>query len=221
MKILLASKDRKLGTLMGGILRDQGFEVELARSEEETGAAVKRKQMEFDAAVADGEEMFFALRRVKNTIPVLLLLKHNTPQRRAQMLNGGADDCLGRPFDGQEFAARVRALTRRRGLYLPEGQLRFSDLELNLFTCELCSGGGTVRLHGKEFKLMKMMMPRGGCVITREEMIRKIWGHDEEEDASLMVYISTLRKKMAALGASASIKTLRSVGYQLVSGEEA
>ena len=104
MKILLASKDRKLGTLMGGILRDQGFEVELARSEEETGAAVKRKQMEFDAAVADGEEMFFALRRVKNTIPVLLLLKHNTPQRRAQMLNGGADDCLGRPFDGQELS---------------------------------------------------------------------------------------------------------------------
>ena len=131
-------------------------------------------------------------------------------------LDCGADDYMTKPFAVDELLARVRALTRRQGDVLLE-EMYFEDLRLDLADHILRREDRAVRLSPREFEVFRQLMSAGGATVSKDALIRKVWGAESEiEDNNVEAYISFLRKKLSYLGTGVTILTLRKVGYRLV-----
>ena len=118
-----------------------------------------------------------------------------------------------------ELLARVRAMLRRREDYTPN-ILQVGDLALNQQSAELRCGEKSVVLPKLEYKLMELLMLNRGICLSTEDMLVKVWGYDTESDLGVVwVYISTLRKRLAALGSTVEIRARRGVGYLLIAGD--
>ena len=163
----------------------------------------------------DGFTVLKALREEGNTTPVLLLTAKAEVEDRSAGLDLGADDYLPKPFATGELLARVRAMLRRREDFTPD-VLTFGDLALNTANGELRCGENTVSLPNLEFKLMELLMRNQGICLSSEDMLVKVWGYETDADIGVVwVYLSYLRKRLAALGSRVQIKVRRGIGYSL------
>lgn len=158
------------------------------------------------------------LKEIRNhgiSTPVMLLTAKAEVADKINGLDSGADDYLTKPFNRGELLARVRALTRRKS-EIPMNELTYCDLTLNQSTHEIISGNQSMKLGGKEFKIMQMLMYSPKSIVSKGEFIEKIWGYDSDvEYNNIEVYISFLRKKLAAIKSSVQIKASRGVGYYI------
>ena len=146
---------------------------------------------------------------------MLLLTAKAEVEDRIEGLDLGADDYLPKPFAMGELLARVRAMLRRREEFTPT-VLRCGDLELNQQTAELRCGENAVVLPKLEYKLMELLMLNRGRCLSTEDMLVKVWGYETEADLGVVwVYLSYLRKRLAALGSGVEIKARRGIGYTL------
>ena len=164
----------------------------------------------------DGITVLKKLREEHNNIPVLLLTAKDDISDKIHGLDAGADDYLTKPFSTEELLARVRALTRRKG-EMKEDAITFIDLTLNKKNCELQSGEGkAIKLSLKELQILEMLFDFPHQIITKEQIIEKIWGGDgNAEYNNVEVYISFIRKKIDNLHVNARIRTARGIGYSL------
>lgn len=163
----------------------------------------------------DGLEVLSALRAAGSRTPVLLLTARTLVEDRIAGLDAGADDYLPKPFDMGELLARIRAMLRRREEFHPD-LLRFGDLTLNMRSGELRAGERSLVLPRQEYRLMEQLMLHHQTCQTSEELLVRAWGYDAETDInSVWLYISYLRKRLAAVGSRAVIVSRRSVGYRL------
>jgi len=170
-----------------------------------------------------------AARRVRaagDTTPILMLTARDTVGDRVTGLDAGADDYLVKPFELDELFARVRALLRRSS-YAAAGAgrtdddeaLTFADLRMNLATREVFRGGRPVELTRTEFTLLEMFLTHPRQVLTREQILKAVWGFDFEPSSnSLDVYVMYLRRKTEAGGEPRLVHTVRGVGYVLRQG---
>ena len=111
-------------------------------------------------------------------------------------------------------------MLRRREEFTPN-ILKVGDLSLNQQSAELSCGENSVVLPKLEYKLMELLMLNRGICLSTEDMLVKVWGYDTDSDLGVVwVYISYLRKRLAALGSSVEIRARRGVGYLLSAGEE-
>lgn len=166
----------------------------------------------------DGLSVLGRLRREGITTPVLLLTAKSELQDKITGLDCGADDYLTKPFHREELYARLRALTRRRDNGGTPDQLAFGDIYMQQGSNELScpATGKSIALNGKEYQLMEYLLRNAGQIISREQIIEKIWGYDTDaEYNNVEVYISFLRKKLQFLKAETSIQTIRKLGYRL------
>jgi len=165
----------------------------------------------------NGIDVLRELRKEDIKTPVILLTAKDEISDKVKGLDSGADDYLTKPFATEELLARVRALGRRSTSELIcDDTLSYSDLSLELATYTLSCKSGSVKLGLKEFSIMEMLMRNGEKVLTKENLLVKIWGYDSNaEYNNVEVYISFLRKKIGFLKSNVSIKTLRGVGYSL------
>ena len=168
----------------------------------------------------NGLEVLKSLRKAGITTPVLLLTAKDEVKDKVTGLDSGADDYLTKPFNSEELLARVRALTRRRNHVATDNTISYEDITLNLSTYELQSHSSTqansIKLGLKEFRIMEYLINNGSRIVSKEDMIEKIWGYDSDaEYNNVEVYISFLRKKLSYLGSSVNIKTIRGAGYSL------
>ena len=167
----------------------------------------------------DGLTLLRTLRSQGSTVPVLLLTAKSELQDRVAGLDSGADYYLTKPFEGEELLACVRSLLRR-GEGAASDALQWEDLSLEQGTFRLVCGERDVRLSRKEYDLMALLLQNGQQVVSKEQILLKIWGYDSAaEDNSVEVYISFLRRKLSHLHSRVRIKTLRLVGYCLEVGE--
>ncbi len=168
----------------------------------------------------NGLEVLKTVREAGITTPVLLLTAKDEVKDKVTGLDCGADDYLTKPFNSDELLARVRALTRRRNQVTTDNTISYEDITLNLSTYELQSNTSTqansIKLGLKEFRIMEYLINNGSRIVSKEDMIEKIWGYDSDaEYNNVEVYISFLRKKLSYLGSSVNIKTIRGAGYSL------
>ena len=165
----------------------------------------------------DGFEVLQQLRKSGSSLPVLMLTARSDVSDRVKGLDYGADYYLTKPFESQELLACVRLLLRRgAGEVRMDDTIRFGDLQLQPGTFQLTCGQRSIRLSRKEYDLLELLMRSGQQILTKEQLLVKVWGYDSEaEDNNVEVYISFLRRKLTHLGSRVRIKTLRMVGYCL------
>ena len=163
----------------------------------------------------DGFSILKELRKQKISTPILMLTAKDEISNKVEGLDYGADDYMTKPFDIEELLARIRSITRRQGqVYINE--IEFEDLRLDLSNFNISTSEKSINLTAKEFEIMKLLMSNINIVVTKDELISKIWGYDSDaEDNNVEVYISFLRKKLKFLKSGVSIVTLRKLGYKL------
>lgn len=167
-----------------------------------------------------------AARRIRSTgatTPILMLTARDTVGDRVTGLDAGADDYLVKPFELDELFARIRALLRRSSYAAAAGGdvpddnvLSFADLRMDLATREVTRGSRRVDLTRTEFTLLEMFLAHPRQVLTREQILKAVWGFDFEPSSnSLDVYVMYLRRKTEAGGEPRLVHTVRGVGYAL------
>ncbi|MFC8145417.1 response regulator transcription factor [Streptomyces paradoxus] len=175
----------------------------------------------------DGLTAARRIRAAGDTTPILMLTARDTVGDRVTGLDAGADDYLVKPFELDELFARIRALLRRSTYAAAvdaagpadEDALTFADLRMDLSTREVTRGGRQVELTRTEFTLLEMFMAHPRQVLTREQILKAVWGFDFEPSSnSLDVYVMYLRRKTEAGGEPRLVHTVRGVGYVLRQG---
>ncbi|WP_405999966.1 response regulator transcription factor [Streptomyces sp. NBC_00829] len=173
----------------------------------------------------DGLTAARRLRAAGSTTPILMLTARDTVGDRVTGLDAGADDYLVKPFELDELFARIRALLRRSSYATAAGAvpdddvLAFADLRMDLATREVQRGTRRVELTRTEFTLLEMFLAHPRQVLTREQILKSVWGFDFEPSSnSLDVYVMYLRRKTEAAGEPRLVHTVRGVGYALRSG---
>lgn len=170
----------------------------------------------------NGIDVLKSIRREGLNVPVLMFTAKDDISDKVRGLDSGADDYLTKPFSTEELLARIRALGRRSTAgIINDDRVSFSDITLDLSTYELSSGKNSVKLGLKEFAIMELLIKNCGKVLSKENLIVKVWGYESDaEYNNVEVYISFLRKKLSFIRSKVSIKTLRGVGYSLEQGTQ-
>ena len=225
MKLLYAEDERAMSEAVTDILSYHKYSVDAVYDGQDALDYARNEQ--YDGIILDvmmpkmsGFEVLRQLRAEGINTPVLLLTAKAEVEDRIEGLDLGADDYLPKPFAMGELLARVRAMLRRREDFTPN-ILKVGDLRLNQQSAELSCGEKSVVLPKLEYKLMELLMLNRGICLSTEDMLVKVWGYDTDSDLGVVwVYISYLRKRLAALGSGVEIKARRGVGYLLSAGDE-
>jgi DNA-binding response OmpR family regulator len=161
-----------------------------------------------------GIEVLERLRTYKPALPVIVLTALDEIEHRVAGLDAGAADYLSKPFSLSELAARIRAQLRMAA-QMPQTQLTGGGVEIDLLTREVRRDGQPVRLSTTEFELLTYLMRNAGHVLTREQILRAVWGYDYDPGTNVVdVYVGYLRRKLRNVEGGAPISTIRSIGYR-------
>lgn len=228
MRLLIVEDEVRLADTLRQLLHRQGYTADVCYD----GVSGLDNAMTgiYDLVVLDvmlpgmnGFQVVQKLRAANVAVPVLMLTAKSSLDDRVHGLDCGADYYLTKPFEPEELLACVRTLLRRGGGQLQEDTaLTWGDLSLERATFTLGCGGREVRLSRREYDLMELLVRNGSQVVTKEQLLVKVWGYDSQaEDNNVEVYISFLRRKLTHLHSQVKIKTLRMLGYCLTQDEEA
>ena len=223
-RVLVVEDEESISDPLSYLLRQEGFEVAVAATGPE-GLA------EFDRSGADivlldlmlpglsGTEVCRTL-RARSSVPVIMLTARDSEIDKVVGLELGADDYVTKPFSTRELVARVRAVLRRRGAEpedvetaaLEAGPVRM-DVERHVVTVD----GRHVQLPLKEFELLEILLRNAGRVLTRGQLIDRVWGADYVGDTkTLDVHVKRLRAKIEPdPGVPQHLVTVRGLGYKL------
>lgn len=145
----------------------------------------------------------------------MLLTAKGQKDDRIAGFDAGADDYLPKPFAPDELLSRLSAMLRRGGEYRPQ-RLTVGDLSMECGSGMLCCGTEAVRLSGREYQVMELLMRSPGVIFSTDKIMESVWGWDSEAEVSVVwVHISNLRKKLKAIGSAAAIRVIRGMGYVL------
>ncbi len=162
---------------------------------------------------ASGMEVLASIKGAKPSLPVIALTARGEIDDRIAGLDAGLVDYLTKPFSLRELAARIRVQLRANAnatTMLSEG-----DIELDLISRQVRRAGEDVRLSSTEFELLHCLMRNSGRVLSREQILRAVWGYEYDPGTNVVdVYIGYLRRKLRHGERPAPIATVRTVGYR-------
>jgi DNA-binding response OmpR family regulator len=216
MRALILEDDPKLARFLGRVLAEEGLAVDLcargvdAMAQAE-GGLYDLIVLDWMVPDTDGLSVCREIRRAGGRAPVLMLTARGETRERVLGLEAGADDYMVKPFEVQEFIARVRALLRRTSGF---GALRCGDLEIDPVARQAKLASTSLTLTGREYALLLHLVHRGDRIVKRSELLAHVWGLKFDPGSNLVdVHVSRLRDK---LGDRAwMIETVRGVGYRL------
>lgn len=220
MRILLAEDELSLSRAVIAILKRNHYEADAVFDGKTALEYLLTDQ--YDGAILDvmmpemdGLSVLRRLRASGSGMPVLMLTAKSEIEDKVLGLDIGANDYMTKPFDPRELLARIRAMTRGQTAQT-SSLLTMGNISLNRGSFELSSPSGSFHLTSKEYQMMELLMSNAGRLIPSERFLEKIWGYDNDTDVSVVwVYISYLRKKLAALEADIQIRASRNAGYTL------
>jgi two-component system response regulator RegX3 len=224
-RVLVVEDEESISEPLSYLLRQEGFEVAVTATGPD-GLA------EFDRGGADivlldlmlpglsGTEVCRAL-RTRSSVPVIMLTARDSEIDKVVGLELGADDYVTKPFSSRELVARIRAVLRRGGE--PEesapGALESGPVRMDVDRHVVTVDGGQVQLPLKEFELLEMLLRNAGRVLTRGQLIDRVWGADYVGDTkTLDVHVKRLRAKIEPdPGQPRYLVTVRGLGYKFES----
>lgn len=220
MRLLLAEDEEAMSEAVVDVLEYHRYQVDAVYDGAEALDYIHAG--DYDGIILDimmpvksGLDVLRQIRSEGCRTPVLLLTAKSQIEDRIEGLDLGADDYLTKPFHMGELLARVRAMLRRREEYTPDIR-SFGDVTLNPQTSELRCGDHSVSLSRLECRLMDVLILNKGIFLSSEDLLEKVWGYDSDADVgSVWVYISYLRKQLAKVGSSVTVKARRGTGYIL------
>jgi two-component system alkaline phosphatase synthesis response regulator PhoP len=224
MTRVLVVEDSELGLGLSANLEMEGYAVELA-VDGEKGLELVRSWapdlvvLDMMLPDMDGLQLLRTARKEGHQVPVLVLTARGQESDKVVALKLGADDYLTKPFGLLELLARVEALLRRSAVAHPDEapSYRFGDIEVRSATRTVLRSGRPVELTPKEFDLLCALLRAGGAVVSREDLLRRVWGHRSAMvTRTLDSHIAELRRKLEQKPAAPRhILTVRKVGYRI------
>ncbi|WP_395640711.1 response regulator transcription factor [Pseudolysinimonas sp.] len=222
IRALVVDDEPMLADMLRMALRSEGWDTRVA-NDGQTGLKLAR-EVPPDVVVLDimmpgldGLTVLKRLREAGNDCPVLLLTAKDAVEDRVAGLTAGGDDYVTKPFSLEEVVARLRGLVRRS---LRAGGddgpvVRVGDLTLDEESYEVERAGNPIQLTPTEFELLRFLMRNPKRVLSREQILDRVWSYDFGGRAAVVeLYISYLRKKLDAHGPG-MIHTVRGVGYSI------
>lgn len=222
MRILLVEDSIRLSETLSDILKQDNFQVDKVYNGQD-GLDYARTEV-YDLLLLDvmlpkisGYDVLKQLRKENNQTPVLILSARSEQEDKIEGFISGADDYVTKPFDVSELLLRINAILRR-SRNLPSENPSLGNLELDTSSCELRNSQTGISLHlsKTEYQLMEQLMTHRNQILSKEQLIMRVWGLDTEiEENSVEVYISFLRKKMKLLNVNIRISAKRGLGYYM------
>jgi two-component system response regulator MprA len=216
--ILVVDDDPHIRSVIRRGLHFEGYEVEIAADGPEALRIARENppnMVVLDVMLPgmDGLEICQRLRRGTN-VPILMLTARDAVSDRIAGLDRGADDYLIKPFDFDELLARIRALLRRTQ---PQGDevLTYTDLRLHTGSREAYRGQRRIELTTREYELLLLFLRNPRHVLTREQILDRVWGDAAVDSNAIEVHVGRLRDKLEADGEVRLIQTVRGAGYAL------
>lgn len=221
--ILIADDDPHILTLVRFYLHKEGYAVLQAQDGSEASRQLEEQKVHLAVVDVmmpgkDGLELCREIRDVYD-IPVILLTAKGEMEDKEQGFLAGTDDYLVKPFEPRELLFRIKALLRRYQLVSGD-LLQFGQTVIDLQTYEVRIQEAILTFPRKEFELLALLASNPGRILTREQLIQRIWGIDYEGDSRTVdVHIKRLRERLA-ISTDIAIVTARGLGYKL-EGQEA
>ncbi len=220
--ILVVEDDPSIRLGLSRNLSFEGFRVVVASDGQEGLEAAFRERPDLvlvDVMLpgASGLEICRALRRHDATLPILMVSARTQEPDRVRGLEIGADDYITKPFSVRELVARVRtALRRRRAMAGEEEPFRFGECEVDFAARVLRVRGTEADCSSKEFELLRYLVRNRGKVLTRDQILARVWGYDYEGTArTIDNFVQKIRQKIEDDPVNPRwLKTLRGVGYR-------
>jgi DNA-binding response OmpR family regulator len=220
MKLLVVEDDRMFSELVRRALVEEGYTVDVAADGEQAEALAFLN--DYDGIVLDlvlprksGLQLLQQLRREGYDTPTLILTGRRSKEDVVRGLDIGADDYLTKPFDLDELKARVRALVRRGGARQSD-QVSAGGVVLERRKHRATVDGRAIRMTPREFALLEFLMMRTEEVVTRTELLEKVWdAHSDPQSNVVDVHVARLRAKLREAGAGVTVDTVRGVGFVL------
>ncbi|MDQ0189995.1 response regulator transcription factor [Alicyclobacillus cycloheptanicus] len=217
--ILVVDDDAHIRELVRHYLQREGFET--LEAEDGIAAQTILQERSVDLVVLDimmpgmdGWDLCAEIRQY-SSIPILMLTAKGETVQKVKGLRLGADDYMVKPFDPDEFIARVRALLRRYQI-ATEHVVQVGNVLLNGKAHAATCNGVPVPLPPKEFDLLFKLASYPGHTLSRDELIEQIWGYDfDGDERTVDVHIKRLRDKFAEEACAFRIVTVRGLGYRL------
>lgn len=220
VKVLIVEDEKKIASFLRKGLESQGFVVDVSHHGDEGFTLATTRP--YDVLILDimlpgkdGLSILRNLRERKTALPVILLTARSELNERLEGLNLGADDYLTKPFHIEELIARLHAVTRR-ATGATQSILTVADLTMNLLTREVRRADQRIELTTREFSLLEHLMRSPGRVLTRVEIVERVWEYNFDPGTNLVdVYVQRIRKKVDGDFPVKLIETIRGVGYRI------
>lgn len=221
-RILLVEDEEKLARFVELELTHEGYQVEKA-FDGRTGLELAEKGG-FDLLLLDimlpglnGLEVLRRLRREGSGVPVIMLTARDAVMDKVTGLDMGADDYVTKPFSIEELLARIRAALRKQTVQKKEDSLlSCADLTVDVSRHRVTRGGREIELTGREFSLLQFFMENKTIVLSRDQLLEKVWGYDYLGETNVVdVYVRYLRGKIDEGFEPKLLQTVRGVGYVL------
>lgn len=223
MKLLIVEDDVALKDLVVEHLESAGYTVDAVGRADEALVALRLSQYDLlllDLSLPDGsgEHLLSEARMLtKGELPVVIFTAREAMDDRLAMLNAGADDFILKPFDLLELEARLRAVLRRPGRRR-ENRLTCGDLSFDLISRSADVAGRELILSRREGALLEELLRACERTVVREALEERLYAFSEPVTPNaLEALVSRLRRRISTAGASATIETIRGIGYRLVS----
>ncbi len=221
-RVLVVEDEESFSDALSFMLRKEGFEVAIASTG--TDAVAQFDRSGADLVLLDlmlpgmpGTEVCRVLRQ-RSTVPIIMVTAKDGEIDKVVGLELGADDYVTKPFSSRELVARIRAVLRRQGEpeELLPATLEVGPVRMDIDRHVVAVRGATIALPLKEFELLEMLLRNAGRVLTRGQLIDRVWGSDYVGDGkTLDVHVKRLRAKIEADPAAPThLTTVRGLGYK-------
>lgn len=221
MNILVIEDEYSLADAVAETLKKEKFNVVIKTNGEEGEDEALTEN--YDLILLDvmlpeknGFDILKYMRQLKINTPVIMLTAKSEIEDKLNGLEHGADDYITKPFAMRELMARVKAVLKRSNNIEDTEKLEYGDFVLDLRNAKLISDDNEIQISRKELEILEQLLLNKNQVLSRENLLERIWGYDSEaEYNNVEVYITFIRRKLKLINSKVNIKAVRGIGYKL------